>query len=150
MCLRQTRNAWWKLAEWSTLEGGLLGVHRGVFAKRIPLSTKRKMSDSILMQYLGFESRGQGREYAFQVRYNAEDVRDFTLTILNEAFTSHRVRYQDAPDVCSLKLRRELIANANHPSNTHFAISNGELDDYKAGHAGKSSNRLHGLKPRAG
>ncbi len=110
---------------------------------------KRKMSDSILMQYLGFESRGQGREYAFQVRYNAGDVRDFTLTILNEAFTSHRVRYQDAPDVCSSKLRRELIANANHPTNTHFAISNSELDDYRVGHAGKSSNRLHGLKPRA-
>ncbi|MGB6876195.1 MAG: hypothetical protein WBD87_09195 [Candidatus Acidiferrales bacterium] len=101
------------------------------------------MSDSILMQYLGFESRGQGREYAFQVRYTAEDVRDFTLTILNEAFTSHRVRYQDAPDVCSLKLRRELIANANHPSNTHFAISNSELEDYRVGHTSKSSNRLY-------
>ena len=106
------------------------------------------MTNSILMQYLGFQSKGQWREYVFQVRYAAEDVRDFTLTILNEAFTSHRVRYQDGPDVCSLKLKRELIANANHPSNTNFAISNSELDDYKAGHTTKSSSRLYGPKPK--
>jgi hypothetical protein len=99
------------------------------------------------MQYLGFKSMSQWREYAFQVRYTAEDVRDFTLTIPNEAFTSRRVRYQDAPDVCSLKLRRELIANANHPSNTNFAISDSELDDYRIGHTAKSSNRLYGPKP---
>jgi hypothetical protein len=108
---------------------------------------ERKMSDSILMQYLGFKPGNQWREYSFQVRYAAEDIRDFTLTILNEAFTSHRVRYQDAPDVCSLKLRRELIANPNHPSNTNFAISDIELDDYRAGHTAKSSNRLYGPKP---
>jgi len=73
------------------------------------------MSNSILMQYLGFESKNRGREYAFQVRYAAEDVRDFTLTIADDAFTSHRIRYQDAPDVCSLKLKRELVANSDLP-----------------------------------
>jgi len=100
------------------------------------------------MQYLGFESKGQVREYAFQVRYTKEDVREFTLTILNEAFTSHRVRYQDAPDVCSLKLRRELTANADLPSNTNFPITDTELDDYKAGHTSKPTNRLYGAKRR--
>ena len=100
------------------------------------------------MQYLGFESKNQGREYAFQVRYAAEDVRDFTLTIRDEAFTSHRVRYQDAPDVCSLKLRRELVANADLPSKTNFSITDTELEDYKAGHTTKSSNRLYTPKPR--
>jgi hypothetical protein len=110
---------------------------------------KHKMSDSILMLYLGFESGGQGREYAFQVRYNAEDVRDFTLTIQNEAFTSHRARYQDAPDICSLKLRREIIANANLPSNTNFAISNSELDEYRTGHTTRSSKSQYAPKPRS-
>jgi hypothetical protein len=107
----------------------------------------RKMTDSILMQYLGFKSKSQWREYSFQVRYAAEDVRDFTLTILNEAFTSHRVRYQDAPDVCSLKLRRELVANADLPSNTNFAVSDNELDDYNAGHF-KATHRLYQPKRR--
>jgi hypothetical protein len=106
------------------------------------------MSNSILMQYLGFESKNQSREYAFQVRYAAEDVRDFTLTIADVAFTSHRVRYQDAPDVCSLKLKRELTANADLPSNTNFPITDSELEDYRAGHATKSTNRLYTPKPR--
>lgn len=106
------------------------------------------MSDTILMQYLGFKPGNEWREYSFQVRYAGEDVRDFTLTILNEAFTSHRVRYQDAPDVCSAKLRRELIANPNHPSHTSFAISDTELADYKAGHSPKAPHRLYGAKPR--
>jgi len=100
------------------------------------------------MQYFGFQTKGEYREYSFQVRYAAEDIRDFTLTILNEAFTSHRVRYQDAPDVCSLKLRRELISNANHPSHTTFAISDTELEDYRADHASKSSHRSYKPKPR--
>lgn len=106
------------------------------------------MSETILMHYLGFSPKNQWREYSFRVRYAAEDIRDFTLTILNEAFTSHRVRYQDAPDVCSVKLRRELTANPNCPSHTNFAISDTELADYKAGHSPKPSNRLYGPKPR--
>lgn len=106
------------------------------------------MIESILMQYLGFKSETESREYSFRVRYAAEDIREFTLTILNEAFTSHRVRYQDGPDLCSLKLRRELTSNPDHPSHTNFAISNGELDDYKTDHAAKGSNRFYGPKPR--
>ena len=105
------------------------------------------MSDTILMQYLGFEPKNEWREYSFQVRYAAEDIRDFTLTILNEAFTSHRVRYQDAPDVCSARLRRELSVNPNHPSHTNFAIGDGELADYKTGRSRKSPYRPYGSKP---
>ena len=82
-------------AEWSTLDkqGELLGVTHPSLAKwNFGSFAECKMTNSILMQYLGFGSKGQWREYAFQVRYAGEDVRDFTLTIPNEAFTSHRVR----------------------------------------------------------
>lgn len=57
-------------------------------------------------------------------------------------------KHQDAPDVCSVKLRHELIANANHPSHTNFTISDAELVDYKAGHSPKTSNHLYEAKPR--
>lgn len=57
-------------------------------------------------------------------------------------------KHQDAPDVCSVKLRRELVANPNHPSHTNFAVSDGELADYQAGHSTKSSHRFYGPKPR--
>jgi len=106
------------------------------------------MGDAILMHYVGFESKNEGREYNFQVRYAADDIRDFTLTILNEAFTSHRVRYQDGPSVCSLKLRRELTANANHPSKTNFLITYTELDDYRLGHTSKSYKSPYAPMPQ--
>jgi hypothetical protein len=106
------------------------------------------MTDSILMQYLGFTPERDWREYWFRVRYTADDIREFTLTILNEAFTTHKVQYQDGPDVCSMKLRRELVADPHCPSHTNFAISNGELDAYKAGRGAKPSGRFRGPKPR--
>lgn len=89
------------------------------------------------MQYTGFESKNQGREYGFQVRFAAEDVRDFTVTITVEAFDSRRVRFQDAPDVCSLRLKRELTANMDCPSNTNFLITNNDLDEYRMSHGSK-------------
>ena len=91
------------------------------------------MSDAMIMQYTGFESRRRGREYAFQVRFAAEDVRDFKLTISVEAFDARRARFQDAPDICSLRLRRELTANADCLSDTNFLITDNELDDYARG-----------------
>ena len=69
------------------------------------------------------------------MREPATEPREFTLTIPNEAFNAHRLRFQDAPDVCSLKLRRELAAHANHPPETHFDITDVELEDYRSTHA---------------
>lgn len=55
---------------------------------------------------------------------------EYALTIANEAFEAHRARYQDGPDICSLRLHRELAANANHPPTTHFCVTDAELADY--------------------
>jgi hypothetical protein len=90
------------------------------------------MSTGILMQYLGFESANGGRAYAFQVRYSAEDVRDYTITITNETFASRRVSYQDGPNVCSSKLKRELTANPDLPTGTAFVVGEKELAEAKA------------------
>lgn len=106
------------------------------------------MTTSILMQYMGFESKNEGREYLFQVRCTAEDMREFTLTIADEAFNSRRVRYQDAPSVCSLRLRRELTENASYPSNTNFPITDAEMEDYKLAHTSKIPKSPYSPKPR--
>jgi hypothetical protein len=90
------------------------------------------MSEAIIMEFIGFESKPMAREYMFTVREPSVEPRDFTLTISNESFDTHRVRYQDAPDVCSRRLRRELASHANHPTETHFHITDIELDDYRA------------------
>ena len=106
------------------------------------------MTNTILMQYMGFEAKNQGREYLFQVRCSTEDMREFTLTIADEAFNARRVRYQDAPGVCSLRLRRELVGNANCLANTNFSITDAEMDDYRTAHTSKTPKSPYSPKPR--
>jgi hypothetical protein len=52
---------------------------------------------------------------AFSCENASNEPREFTFTILNEVFRSRRVRYQDAPEICSIKLHRELAEQLNHP-----------------------------------
>jgi hypothetical protein len=101
---------------------------------------------SILVQYMGFESKAGSREYRFTVKDAAEEAREFTLTIENDAFVSHRVRYQDAPSICSLRLRTELAAFANHPVETSYHITGAELDSYRESHSPKPVRGMY--KPR--
>ena len=100
------------------------------------------MSDAII-EYRGFNAKPLVREYTFSVREAAMEPREYTLTITNEAFDSHRARYQDAPDICSLRLRRELAANSNHPLKTHYRITDVELDDYRTSHGPKPARHLY-------
>jgi hypothetical protein len=92
------------------------------------------VSDKAIVQYLGFEAKLLAREYTFQVR-EAGAEREFTLNIANEAFLSHRVRYQDAPDICAQRLQAELAAHANHPPETQYVITSAELDAYRKSRA---------------
>jgi hypothetical protein len=89
------------------------------------------MIDVIVVQYVGFQVKALVREYTFAVREAPADALHYTLTIENEAFVSHRVRYQDAPEICSLKLHRELDTHANHPPTTSFSVSDVELATYQ-------------------
>jgi len=104
------------------------------------------VSDSVIVQFVRFEAKASVREYTFNVRATASEPREFTLTIANEAFVSHRARYQDAPDICSLKLRRELATDANYPSKTHFRISDAELEDYRSAHLHKPLRKAFSRK----
>jgi hypothetical protein len=104
------------------------------------------MSHEILVEFLGFEAKETVREYTFQVRDTPHEPREFTLTIDLDAFTTRLLRFQDAPDVCSSRLRRELVANANHPSETHFHITHAELDDYRSRHTPPKRSMFH--RPR--
>ncbi|MGH9717163.1 MAG: hypothetical protein ACRD4R_10615 [Candidatus Acidiferrales bacterium] len=99
------------------------------------------MSHEILVQFVRFEAKASVREYMFTVREPSADPREFTLTISNQAFNERRVRYQDAPDVCSVKLRHELATYANHPPSTHYLITDADLDDYRSSHAPRSASR---------
>jgi len=95
------------------------------------------MSRSVIVQYAGFTSKQLVREYCFLVRDVSSKPREFTFTIPNEAFRSNRVRYQDAPEICSIKLQRELAEQLNHPLKTHYRITDIELNNYRDSHSSK-------------
>lgn len=101
------------------------------------------MSDSIIVQYLGFRVNGLVREYAFAVLESATEPLHYSLTIANEAFVSHLVRYQDGPDICSLRLHRELDAHANRPPTTSFCVTDTELATYSDAHKPKANSSFH-------
>lgn len=88
------------------------------------------MSDPMIVKYVGFEAKAQVREYTFVVRGETSDPLEYTMSIANEAFESHRARYQDAPDICSLRLHRELALVPNDPPTTHFSVTDAELAEY--------------------
>jgi hypothetical protein len=100
------------------------------------------MSRSVIVQYAGFRSKSLVREYCFLVRDVSSEPREFTFTILNEAFRSHRVRYQDAPEICSIKLHRELAEQLNHPLKTHYRITDIELNTYHDSHLSRKRVNL--------
>ncbi|MGB9463657.1 MAG: hypothetical protein WBR10_00955 [Candidatus Acidiferrum sp.] len=105
------------------------------------------MTENINVQYVGFEAKALVREYSFVVRRALNETSEFTLTIRNEAFSSKGVRFQDAPEICSLRLHRELAVFGNHPPQAHYRISETELEDYRSAHAPKVSG--YPYRPKA-
>ncbi len=105
------------------------------------------MSDAAIVQYRGFEVKLHVREYTFNVR-EAGSEREFTLSIENEAFVSHRAKYQDAPSICSLRLNAELLAHSNHPPDSHFAITSAELATFRVARTPKVPPSPYARKPQ--
>jgi hypothetical protein len=93
------------------------------------------MTESVTVQYVGFKAKAHVREYSFVVRRALNETSEFTLTIGNEAFGSRRVRFQDAPEICSLRLHQELAVFGDHPPQAHYRISETDLDNYRSSHA---------------
>src|SRR5271163_2541036 len=99
------------------------------------------MIPSAVVQYVGFQAKLLVREYTFSVREGAEQ-REFTLSIENEAFASRRARFQDGPNICSLRLRTEL-AGAPLVAPLHYKITTAELDDFRETHSPKPTRNLY-------
>ncbi len=105
------------------------------------------MSHEIIVQFLGYQVKEKVREYTFTVREVSTEPREFTLTIPTVAFNERLLRIQDAPDVCSRKLRSELATHANHPPESHYAITNAELEDYRTARAPRTPKSPFSRKP---
>jgi hypothetical protein len=86
------------------------------------------------IEYVGFKPKGSGREYTLRVRPSAGDPQDFTVVIPNEAFLARRVRYQDAPEICFLKLQRELAACAEGFPTPQLTVGDADFEEYRLAH----------------
>jgi len=95
------------------------------------------VSDTVVLRYVGFETKGAAREYTFTLRGSGGESADYFVTIANVAFLEHRVRYQDAPEICSLRLHREFATGTDHPASTRFSVTDAELVEYMNAHAPK-------------
>jgi hypothetical protein len=105
------------------------------------------MTEIVNVQYVGFEAKELVREYTFVVRRALNESSEFTLSIGNEEFGSRRVRFQDAAEICLLRLHRELAVFGDRPPQAHYRISEADLDDYRSSHAPKPSG--YPYKPKA-
>jgi hypothetical protein len=93
------------------------------------------------VEYMGFKSVEDTREYNLRVRQGASEAQEFTIIISNSAFLTKAVRYQDGPDLCFHKLQRALAASATEPMPARLRVTEADLDDYRALHAPKAPNR---------
>lgn len=93
------------------------------------------------LEYLGFKTEATGRQYTLRVRKPNGEFRDYTLAIALDAFTAHRARYQDAPEICFLKLRRELAASGDGVPAAFLKVSDADLEEYRSSHAPKPPQR---------
>ena len=89
------------------------------------------------VEYVGFSVNKSTREYSLRARMPGGEYQAFTMAISNEAFIAHRVRYQDAPEICFLKLQRELAACGENRPASHHDVTNAELDDFRLSHTPK-------------
>jgi hypothetical protein len=87
------------------------------------------------IQYLGFQSKERGRDYAYLVIDKKAEQRKFTFSIPLQALLEGRVRYQDAASVCYQKLQKALeLETVEQPLPRHAKISIQELDEYREMH----------------
>jgi len=62
----------------------------------------------MMIQYVGFQVRAHSRAYDFLVTDVPAAPREFIVSIELTAFSSAGLKFQDGPDICFSRLKREL------------------------------------------
>jgi hypothetical protein len=101
------------------------------------------------LEYVDFKVNKSTREYRLRAKLPDGEYQDFTLAILNEAFIDRRVRYQDAPDICFLKLQREMDASGDSLPALHHELTNDELEEYRLSHTPKPKEKRRRALPES-
>lgn len=99
------------------------------------------------VQYIGFTTKDSSREYTLRLRANGGEPRDFVVAITSEAFIAHRARYQDGPDICFLKLQKELLAAGDGLPAAYLSVTDADLEEYRVAHAPRAPQSRHKPTP---
>jgi hypothetical protein len=91
-------------------------------------------------EYVGFTVTETSRVYTLRVCQPDGEFRSFALSIANRAFLMNRVRYQDAPAICFLKLENELQAHGDEKTASSMKVTDAELVEYRDLHEKGASN----------
>lgn len=84
-----------------------------------------------LIHYDGFIVSVNSRTYQFHVTGPLRELREFTLTIPLEAFRTAQFKFQDGPDICFARLRRELDGETEDlHAETHMVILALDIQEY--------------------
>lgn len=87
------------------------------------------------IQYVGFRVAVASRNYAFCVNDPATEARHFTVKIQSEVFRSTPLKFQDGPDICFARLRRELERETQEsPADPHLRIEDQDVLEYLERH----------------
>lgn len=96
------------------------------------------MVSTLRSEYVGFTVNETSRVYKVRVRGPDGSWHYVQIAIPNQSFLSNRVRYQDAAEICFLKLLRELSrCNQEGVPASHIEITEAELDEYREAHTKK-------------
>jgi len=96
------------------------------------------MTVGLRAEYVGFVVDETSRIYTLLVRHAGGESHEMRFAIANEAFLTGRVRYQDAAEICYLRLDRELREGGEKTlSSAVLKISNDELNSYREAHTKK-------------
>lgn len=94
---------------------------------------------TIRSEYVGFTTDETSRIYTMRVRKPGGILLEFQIAIANQAFLSKKVRYQDAAEICFLRLERELSLCGEDATPAPFIqITDAELDEYREAHTKKA------------
>ncbi|MGH9803988.1 MAG: hypothetical protein ACRD4D_02355 [Candidatus Acidiferrales bacterium] len=83
------------------------------------------------IQYRGFAQAETSRVYSFVVTEGVEDARQFSVKILLTVFRTTALRFQDGPEICCDRLKRELAGETQEArAASHLTINAGDTQDY--------------------
>ncbi len=102
-------------------------------------------SSDVRLEYRGFRNTAVSREYLLLGRL-LDDEREYVVAIEHAAFAARHVSFQDGPDICFQRLRRELLGQALVPL-PPLTITHVELAAYRTAHTPLTPRRAAVVTP---